>query len=191
MKFLVVLSHLMSKDCDLGVESIARAELAIEKFSSGAYDKIITIGWSYRADCATPIADVVKKYILENSVIGESSIISLTRSRDTVGDAFFSLDYLATVEFTKLDVVTSDYHVHRTAKIFNAMFNNGETTQVFGADTLAGKDPAIIQHEQKSLDAFYQTFDGVDFSSKQAIFDAMAEKHPFYNGELHPKISTK
>ena len=38
MKALVVLSHLMSKDCDLEVESISRAELAIEKFSNKEYD---------------------------------------------------------------------------------------------------------------------------------------------------------
>ncbi len=191
MKALVVLSHLMSKDCDLEVESISRAELAIEKFSNKEYDSLITIGWAYRPDCTTPIAEVVKKYILDNSLIGESSIISLTRSRDTVGDAFCCLDFFCNVKLTKLHIVTSDYHVNRTSIIFNSIFNNSVPIKVFGASTNDSMDPSTLQHEQRSLEEFFQTFKGVDFSSKNEIFGAISEKHPFYNGEIYSKISNK
>ena len=88
MKALVVLSHLMTKDGILEVESEARSKLAIDKFSSKKYGCLITIGWAYRDDSTTPIANVVKKYIVEHSVIDEGSIICVTKSRDTVGDAF-------------------------------------------------------------------------------------------------------
>ena len=56
MKLLVVLAHLMSKSCELGYESVARADMAIKIFSSDQYDKLVTLGWDYRADCDVPIA---------------------------------------------------------------------------------------------------------------------------------------
>jgi uncharacterized SAM-binding protein YcdF (DUF218 family) len=191
MKVLVVLSYLMTKDTILDVESEARAKLAIDKFSSNKYDYLITNGWAYRNDSTTPIADVVKQYILEKSFIHESSIIALTQSRDTVGDAFYCLDWLDNIKITELHIVTSDYHVNRTSIIFNSIFNNSIPIQVFGVITIASMDSSIVQHELQSLEAFYQTFMGVDFSSKSEIFRAISEKHPFYNGKKYSKIYSK
>lgn len=54
---------------------------------------------------------------------------------------------------------------------------------------VASLDPAIIWHELESLEAFFQTFKDVDFSSKREIFFALSENHPFYNGQTYPKIS--
>ena len=191
MRTLVVLSHLMSKNCDLGVESIARSKLAIDKFSRNGYDNLITIGWAYRSDCTKPIADAVKRYILGHSTIDESSIISLTKSRDTVGDAFYCLEFFRNTEITDLHVVTSDYHVNRVEIIFNTMFADCLKAKVFGASTAANNDPVVLEREQQSIEAFYRTFEGVDFSSINSIFQALCTKHPFYNGEIYPKISDK
>jgi uncharacterized SAM-binding protein YcdF (DUF218 family) len=189
MNLLVVLSHLMSKDCRLGVESIARAEFAIEKFSCNEFDRLVTLGWDYRSDCVTPMADVVKNYIINKSNIEKNSIIPITKSRDTVGDAFYCLDFFNDVRLTKIHVVTSDYHVDRTRIIFNKMFNNAVSIEVYGVNTIASLDPKIVQHEQQSLDAFFQTFKDVNFSSRTEIFCALSENHPFYNGQVYRKIS--
>lgn len=149
MKCLIVLSHLMSENCYLGIESIARSKLAIEKFSSNDYDLLITIGWAYRVDCAIPIADVVKKYILKNSNIEKRYITSLTSSRDTVGDAYYCLDYFRDAPLSELHIITSDYHVERVKIIFKAIFNNRLKIKVFGAKTEVSNDSAVLQHEKK------------------------------------------
>ena len=60
---------------------------------------------------------------------------------------------------------------------------------VVGITTGAISDLEILQHEQQSIEAFWQTFKGVDFSSKREMFDALSEKHPYYNGTIYPKIS--
>ena len=189
MKSLVVLSHLMSKDGDLEIESISRVKLAIEKFSKNRYSCLITLGWAYREDCSTPIADVVKRYILKHSTIDGGSIISLTKSRDTVGDAFFCLEFLTNLEVTELHIITSDYHVKRTKIIFNSIFNGHPAVKVFGVSTFANSDISVLQHEQQSLVAFFKTFNGVDFSSQNSIFKALSTRHPFYNGEIYDAIS--
>lgn len=191
MKALVVLSHLMTEDGILEVESEARVKLAIDKFSSNKYGCLITSGWAYRDDNATPIANVVKKYIAENSAIDEGSIISLTKSRDTVGDAFFCLEFFANREIAELHIITSDYHVKRTKIIFNSIFNSQVLVRVFGVCTLVGGDISVMRHEEKSLEAFSKTFKGVDFSSHKSIFEAISTRHPFYNGEIYDAISCK
>lgn len=189
MNLLVVLSHLMSKNCELGDESVARAELAIKMFSSSEYDKLVTLGWDYRDDCDMPIAKVVSDYIIKNSNIEESSIVTIKESRDTVGDAVYCLDYFHDSEVTKVVVVTSDYHVDRTKFIFSQVFNKAVPIEVYGAHTTEELDPKILLHEQQSLDAFCQTFKGVDFSDIGEIFKVLSKRHPLYNGKIHTKIS--
>ena len=189
MTLLVVLSHLMSKTCELGDESVARADMAIKRFASDQYDKLVTLGWDYRADCDVPIAEVVSDYILKKSDIDNSLVIALGESRDTVGDAIYCLDYFRSSKLKKIVVVTSDYHVERTKFIFNRVFSNAISIEVYGVETKANLDTETLINEQQSLDAFCQTFDGVDFSSRHEMFSALSERHPFYNGEIYPKIS--
>ena len=189
MNLLVVLSHLMSNNHELGSESVARAELAIKMFSCNKFDKLVTLGWDYRSDCATPIAHVVRDFIIKNSHINKNSIIAIKKSRDTVCDALYCLDFFNDIKLTKINVITSDYHVSRTRIIFNQVFNNAVSIEVFGVNTSASLDSEIVQHEQQSIEAFRQTFKGVDFSSRRDMFAALSEKHPFYNGNIYPKIS--
>ena len=140
MKYLLVLSHLMSKDCELGTESIARCMLAIERFANDKYDFLITMGWAYRVDCKTPISYVVRDFILANSEIDHQSIVTLSSSRDTVGDAYFCLEHLQNINLGEIHIVTSDYHQHRTTLIFNKIFNNKFNIKVFPTTLIYSKD---------------------------------------------------
>lgn len=179
----------MSKDCELGEESVARADMAIKIFSCNGYDKLVTLGWDYRVDCDTPIAEVVRDYILKNSAIEKASVIAIRESRDTVGDAVYCLDYFRNSKLKKVVVVTSDYHVNRTRYIFRHVFNKAVSVEVYGVDTKVNLESEILLREQRSLDAFCQTFNGVNFSSRNEIFTALSERHPLYNGHVYSKIS--
>lgn len=188
MKCLVVLSHLMSKECKLSVESVARSQLAIKHFSKDAYEFLITIGWAYRADCANPISEVIKNFILTNSEIEQKSIVSLTSSRDTVGDAYYCLEYLHNAPMDEIHIVTSDYHKERAEHIFTKIFNNQLRVKVYGAMTEANTYYSILLHEKQSIDAFNNTFAMTDFSSIKSIYKSLRTKHPFYNGDAYPQI---
>ena len=188
MKCLVALCHLMPKDCELGVESFARSLLAIERFSNDDYEFLITIGWAYRVDCDTPIADVVSDFIFTNSDICHQSVVSLASSRDTVGDAYFCLEYMQDMSLQEIHIVTSDYHKDRTNIIFNKIFNNRLIIKVFGAKTDAINDDSILSHERDSIDAFNRTFELTDCSSVNSIYNTLSTNHPFYNGKIFPQI---
>ena len=64
------------------------------------------------------------------------------------------------------------------------MFNKAVSLEVYGVGTKANFDSEILLHEQQSLDAFCQTFNEVDFSSRSEMFTVLSKRHPFYNGKV-------
>ena len=82
--------------------------MAIKIFSCNEYDKLVTLGWDYRVDCDTPIAEVVSDYIIKNSAIEKASVIAIRESRDTVGDSIYCLDFSCNFKLKKIVVVTFD-----------------------------------------------------------------------------------
>ncbi len=191
MKCLVVLSHLMSQDCVLGDESVARAKLAIDSFNAENYAHLITIGWAYRLDCDTPISDVFRQYIVKNSDIDPSSVVSLPYSRDTVGDAFFSLKFSQLNGVKELLIVTSDYHVNRTQRIFDTFFSDRLRVSVIGAKTALANEVSVQEHEMRSIAAFDKTFSQTNCDDVACLCETLSTLHPFYNGEVYPKIECK
>tara|TARA_B100000767_G_C19704793_1_gene510044 strand:+ start:746 stop:1291 length:546 start_codon:yes stop_codon:yes gene_type:complete len=181
----------MSKNCELDAESIARSQLAIERFVNNEYEFLITIGWAYRVDCDTPISNVVKDFIIENSDIDQDSVVSISSSRDTVGDAYYCLEYLLKLNLREIHIVTSDYHVRRVDLIFKKIFNNRFAVKIFGTHTDVTDDNRILLLEAQSADAFKRTFVQTDCSNINSIYRTLSKKHPFYNGEIHPKILQK
>ena len=69
------------------------------------------------------------------------------------------------------------------------MFNNSASIEVYWVKTEANLDSETLMHEQQSLDAFCQTFDGIDFSSRDEIFSALSEKHLSCKDKTYPTIS--
>jgi hypothetical protein len=188
MNCIIVLSHLMSKECVLNSESEARVKLAIDKFKTLNFRYLITIGWPYRTDCPIPISSVMRDYIVNNSDIKLNSIISIPLSRDTVGDAYYCLKFLQKYNVKELHVITSDYHVTRTEFIFKTIFQNTIEIKVCGVKTNNVNDELFLLHEKESINAFKSTFSKTNFNKLSSIYNTLSRKHPFYNGDVYAKI---
>ncbi|GAB3459654.1 hypothetical protein GCM10027321_17890 [Massilia terrae] len=184
---VIVLANLMDENGVLNKESAARAAKAVELFRATGSDFIVTCGWPYRSDSSLPIALAFRDHLLKNYDTPSSAIITETNSRDTVGDAWFTKVNVAVPRgFRSLHVVTSEYHVTRTAEIFNTIYGPGFQITVHGANVT--DDAAIRENEARSLQAFRDTFKGVTPGDDQAILDRLREQHPFYNGAIYPRI---
>lgn len=190
MKCLVVLAHFMSREALLEAESVSRAQLAISAFKAGHFRYLVTTGWAYRPDCNIPISDAFKDYILENSDIAADEIVASPYARDTVGDAYFLRRLFQNEDVSEVVVATSDYHVERTRMVFEKFFGHMARVEVIGAVTEAGSSQDVIDHEARSTAAFRQTFQDTDFESLESIYAALSTRHPFYNGQIYPKIET-
>lgn len=191
--YIIVLGHLMDKNGSLNNETSQRVALAAQIDRELSSLALILCGWAYRADSDITIAGAMKNHIEHSrpDLIGKLLIQPL--SRDTVGDAFFTrilLQHIRKVSEPNIVIVTSNYHARRALDIFNFIFHGyARHVRVKGCE-LPGGDSSRLLSELQSTGAFRKTFRGVDYGDMNAIHDAMAVRHPFYNGSVYPAIGT-
>jgi len=184
---VIVLANQMDKKGLLNFESIARANKAVELFNELKIPNIVTCGWAYRKDSEIKIADAFKAYIVNSLGVNSNKVIAELNSRDTVGDAYFTKINLALIlNWRKLCVVTSDYHVARTQEIFNFIYGNNFLVEVFGASII--HDNSILNRELASTEAFRKTFSGISMGDDIRILECLRERHPYYNGQVYSRI---
>ncbi len=178
----------MNKEGELNTESSSRMNLAIAAFNNLEAPYIVTCGWAYRNDTFITLADAMKTYAIKSHGIPSDSIVTETTSRDTVGDAVFSKkNILLNRGWKKLMVITSDYHVSRVHEIFTYVYGIQYTIKVRGVAT--DRKESQSNKETMSTHAFHETFLGIDAGNDISIYKRLCEKHPYYNGLIHPKIS--
>jgi len=177
----------MDESGQLNEESCSRLDLTIDVFRKNKHAFIITSGWDYYAEYNIAIADAMKSYIVNNSHISHELVLTETNSRDTVGDAIFTKINIVNKKSTSnLLIVTSDYHVSRTQKIFSYIYGEKYIVKVIGAKTTREKESSEL--EDKSLNEFYITFKGVKSGDDDLIYKRLSTDHPYYNGDVYPKI---
>jgi len=177
----------MDASGNLNPESSARAAKAAEVFFRTSAQYIVTCGWNYRPDSDLAIADAFSRELQGRHGIPENQILADRSSRDTVGDAIFTKVHLAIPhKWTQLIIVTSDYHVARCSEIFSFIYGEAFRLDVVGAEVNA--PPNVQEQERLSLTAFRSTFSGIRPGDDLGILRQLRERHPFYNGDIHPKI---
>jgi uncharacterized SAM-binding protein YcdF (DUF218 family) len=184
---IIVLGNFMDKKGVLNGESASRMNIAIDAFRKEFEPDFVTCGWAYRDDSSITIADAMKSYAIEIGKIPSELIIAEKNSRDTVGDAVFTKKNIASIrKWKRILVATSDYHVPRAREIFNFVYGEGYSIKIIGA--VSAKSKEQTENEKISLRAFYRTFAGIDAGNDELIYGRLREKHPYYNGMVHPKI---
>lgn len=186
----IILANLMSSKGVLNDETKARIDLGVKLHSEFSSDVIVLCGWAYRPDCSIAIADAMKAYIYAQDPELVQRTICQKLSRDTVGDAVYARLYLDElfVGFSsfRVSVITSDYHAKRTQEIFDFVFGASSFVRVEGV--LGFNSKASEAAEIQSLEAFRRTFLGITPGDLNSIYSSLMNKHPFYNGIIHPLI---
>jgi len=184
---IIALGNFMDESGQLNKETCSRLDLAIDVFYKNKHALIITSGWDYDAEYKIAIADAMKSYIVNNSHIQDELVLTETNSRDTVGDAIFTkINIIKKKSIDDLLIVTSDYHVSRAYKIFSYIYGEQYTVKVIGVETTKKKELSEIEY--KSLNVFYKTFKGINSGDDTLIYKRLCLKHPYYNGDIYPKI---
>ena len=184
---IIVLGNFMDESGQLNKESCSRLDLAIDLFRKNKHAFIIVSGWDYYAEYNIAIADAMKSYIVNNSHISDELVLTETNSRDTVGDAIFTkINIVKKKSMNNLLIVTSDYHVSRAHKIFSYIYGEQYIVKVIGVKTTKKKE--LSEREDKSLNVFYKTFNGIKSGDDVLIYKRLCADHPYYNGDLYPKI---
>jgi uncharacterized SAM-binding protein YcdF (DUF218 family) len=179
----------MSRAGLLNDETAARLELAVQLEAHSPSAMIVLCGWAYRSDTSLTIADAMRAYMNANHPDLMPKVKCQRYSRDTVGDAIFSrllIDSYPEPAGITVKVVTSDYHVIRATEIFRYVFGDQRNVSVFGAPSRLPVHH--VQSEVRSLAAFRNTFAIAKPGDLASIYASLRESHPYYNGEIYPKI---
>mgnify|MGYP001462032499 CR=1 FL=1 len=174
MKIIVVLSNEFDDFYEINLDTKLRADHVSSIYKID--DRIITLGWNGGLNTQS-ISHKVKDYIIDHVGVSDESIISIPDSRDTVGDSFFSRQYIEKNELNNNDVhvITSNWHLKRVKYIFQTCLPN--TKIIFhGVETPNGD----LEKEGESLQKFKKTFDGVDFSNLESFRKRLLNNHPMY-----------
>jgi len=184
---IIVLANEMDKEGNLNLESESRIKLASDTYFNNPSATLITCGWNYRKDSKLFIGDVMKNYAVKLGV-PFNKILTEINSRDTVGDAFFTkLNFLNSNKWGNILVITSDYHVFRTSKIFKFIYGSQYEINVIGSYGFDSLEKQIS--EKISLTAFERTFENIKEGDELKIYERLSTQHPFYNGDVYPKIN--
>ena len=191
-RFTVVLANLMSRSGRLNRDSTERAEQAIALQETSPARNIVLCGWDYRPDSSLPIAKALRNYIINARPALSANLICQCMSRDTVGDAFFSrllIELMHKNNDFVVDVVTSDYHEARAREVFRFVFPASVSINAKGASSRRPRSGRSTS-EQSSLEAFRSTFANVVPGDLVSIHKKLAICHPFYNGDVYPRIES-
>ena len=181
----VVLGHLMNATGELNDESKKRVLKLSEYVKDKENQLIFFCGWDYRDDSNIKLAQALNDFFIKQ-ITHKHEIILSDSSRDTVGDAVL-LKYHFEEYFAhkKINVFTSDYHIGRAKKIFNFVFNQNEIL-MHSAKVKTNKQNDI--QEQKSIEAFENTFKDIRPGDINSIYKRLISSHPYYNGKIHSRV---
>lgn len=147
---------------------------------------LVSTGWDYRKDCFLQIGIAMRDRAIDAYGISPDRVLVDTAARDTVGDAVFTKLNLANGRnWSRICVVTSDYHAARSLQIFRFVYGAGYMIDAVGvpAEMSVGR----AESEMASLNTFSATFSGIESGDDVAILTRLLGRHPFYNGEMQGK----
>lgn len=180
---IILLGNLIDSEGRINEETISRIRLACDLWNKRIAPLLVTSGWSPVSTIT--LAEAMKSYAVTHYNIPANAIIPEPSSRDTVGDALFTKRKLAKAQnWRSVIVVTSAYHAERSQQIFSFVY--GYPVPVAPAPSAISAE--LAASETRSIEAFLKTFSGIKPGDDEAICKRLAQRHPFYNGEIYPAI---
>jgi len=123
------------------------------------------------------IAQVMKEYAMLHGVKEEEIIIE-DLSLDTVGQLILCrARIIEPMKIKSAVLVTHEDHYERVKAEAETVLRG---IKLGYAIVPSGFSPEVVETEKRSLQVFYKTFEGVDFSKNREGVKALMEKHPKY-----------
>lgn len=177
--FVIVLGHTLLRNGYPGKESRLRTLLACSFIRNKLASKALFSGWSYRSNVDVSLAKSMKFYAVSTLGLPFNKGLTEERSKDTVGDAFYT--YKKILKYSsnkKIAVITSDYHIKRAGYIFKFIYGPSFHIDIYGVAT--SNSVKKVFSERRSLSIFKKTFKDVNPGEISGIQKVLKNRHPYY-----------
>lgn len=139
---------------------------------------IVMSGGQSNGDVEATEAEVMAAYA-EDSGVSEERILTDTRAKDTVGNAYFTRRLLDSYEdVSAVRIATSCYHASRAQFVFENCY--GEDYEVTVPECYAADIPASEKNDASSMSLNRQFFDSIEPGDLDVIRQCMIDCHSLY-----------
>ena len=181
---MVVLGGGVSADGELNHWSRSRLEVGLDLMEREvALYLILSGGWALTEPRPPRTeAEVMAERAAER--IDPGRIRTESRSRDTIGNAWFTRQILEEEGWSRVCGVTSDFHVARAAWIFSRVLPDVVTTWVPAPSGLEGAARLSTLTQEVALRTFVrQWIGGIEPGDEEALRRFIRHEHPGYADE--------
>ncbi len=114
--------------------------------------------------------------------VDSSNVYVEPESLDTVGQALFTkINITLPHEWKNLVIVSHHYHIPRLEEIFTFTYGPEFKINYVGIRSDKDSNAEIREAQERSLDTFRKTFQGIQVGDTQGILERLLERHPLYN----------
>ena len=181
---IVVLGTALEEDGSLSLDARRRVERAAVVFAAGVAPRVIFSGYCGLTAPAPACSEAAAMADYAERVgIPREAMRLEERSRDTIGNAYFvARDHLAPHGWTSLRIVTSDFHVPRTAWVFDKVLGPAYDVAFSPATTeLDGTVIAARARAEGDITTFLMEWIGpIEAGDRDAVERLIWEEHPAY-----------
>ncbi len=96
-------------------------------------------------------------------------------STDTISNAYYTARILEKIVYDRICIVTSPYHVKRSAYIFNRVLGREVETSTFGPEP-----ETLPASEEEGMELARYILDGVETMNLDEIWRRMTTMHPYF-----------
>lgn len=175
---IVVLGPGVTPDGSLTRLGKSRVETGVALYKKKKATKILFCGgYSYKLNNVPQKteAEAMKDYAISLGV-PKKKIFLEEYSRDTLGNAFFARVFLEKNDFKSFFIVTSNYHLPKTAYTFKKVFGKEFNFEIIPCLTYLRPDEILdrLDSEREKLQLYKQFLGSIIDGDKQAIQKIMA-----------------
>jgi uncharacterized SAM-binding protein YcdF (DUF218 family) len=187
---IVALGGGITADGEPRSATVARALRAAALYRSGRAQRIVMSGAYGMYDPPPPLAEATAMAQIAAAVgVPAASIAAEARSRDTIGNIWFTKPLLGGPGGQRVIVVTSDWHAARVRYLTRVIWGPGYRVAVEPVTGEAATRPPeeIARWEAGLLAVARRWFAGIRAGDDAAIAAVLAREHPLYAD--HPQIT--
>lgn len=192
---IIILGSGINQDGSLPDNLKLRVSKGVQLYTQGLAKNIVMSGnYSFWLDDSREIpfrseASAMREYALMLGV-PETDIFIEEKSKDTIGNAFFTkIDYLEKNDWKQVMVVTSDFHLKRTKCVFDHVLGPQYAIEYYPVllDLSADEKQEKEAQETNTTNILRALMRDMPSGDTGAIREAMYRKHPGY--AVNPEIS--
>ena len=121
---VICLSHDLSNNLNLTNEYKRRIHKSYKILKKTNSKYMVFTGGILENRSILPLSEHAYIYLKKNFSVKNIDILKESKSRDTIGDAIFSLKKIEHKKISVVHIITSDWHITRTKRIFKKIYGH-------------------------------------------------------------------